>query len=108
MPSVHEILSQQFYAWEKRGRGWRVFDFPVAPEPPFVPFQFQAPAPVADDGRRPTFISSLVQKMSRRLSTEPQAPPVIPTDSEEEPEPQPLIRDSLIELQTSLPAKLDI
>jgi hypothetical protein len=38
MPSVHEQLSEQFYQWETRGRGWQVFEEPVHPEPPFVPF----------------------------------------------------------------------
>jgi len=33
-----EVLTEQFYAWEKRGRGWRVGDYPVALEPPFRPF----------------------------------------------------------------------
>ncbi len=109
MPSVHEQLTEQFYKWERRGRGWTVFDEPVCPEPPFRPFHghYLPESPVIDDGRKPTMLSSFVQKLSRKLATAPPAPPAPPTE-EEEPEPEPLTRGPLIELQTSLPAKLDI
>jgi hypothetical protein len=109
MPSVHEQLTEQFYQWERRGRGWKVFPEPVYPEPPFRPFygHYLPETPIIDDGRRPTLLSSFVQKLSRKLSTEPALEPVEP-EPEEEPEPKPLIRDSLVELETSLPAKLDI
>jgi hypothetical protein len=105
MATVHEQLSEQFYRWEQRGRGWQVFGEPVYPEPPFVPFDGHClpNVPVADDGRKPTMLSSLF----RKLSAPPEAPPVIP-EPEEEPEPIPLVRDGLVELQTSLPADLDI
>src|SRR5258707_862527 len=107
MPTVHEHFSKEFQKWEMRGRGWKVFDQPVYPEPPFKPFAIAAMPATPDDGLRPTFLSSMVQKLSRRLSTEPQpAPPIIETD--EEPEPDWLSRDSLVELQVSLPADLDI
>lgn len=105
MATVHERLSQRFYNWEQRGRGWQVFPQSVYPEPPFTPFQnHQLPeAPVIDDGRRPTFLSSLWKKVAAPPST----PPVVPQD-EEEPEPTPLERDTLVELHTSLPADLDL
>ena len=101
MASVHEQLSEQFYKWESRGRGWQVFGEPVAPEPPFQFFRgYRLPdASVVDDGRKPTFLSSLFRK--------PTPPPVM-EEVEEEPEPTPLVRDSLVEFQASLPAKLDI
>jgi hypothetical protein len=60
-----------------------------------------------DDGRRPTFLSSLVQKLSRTLSTEPPPVPEEP-QPETESEPTPLFRGELQELQVALPAKLDI
>src|SRR5208282_5985571 len=63
--------------------------------------------PAVDDGRRPTLLSSFVRKLSQQISTERPAPPVI-AEPEEEPDPLPLIREPLTELQTSLPAKLDI
>src|ERR1019366_9663856 len=107
MPPVHEQLSEQFYKWELRGRGWTVYGEPVQPEPPFVPFtgHYLPDTPIVDDGRRPSFLGSLVQGLSRKL-----APPPAPVEPEpeEEPESQPLIRESLVELQASLPDKLDI
>lgn len=111
MSRLDEQLSEQFREWERRGRGWQVFDEPVRPEPPFRPFRghYLPPASVVDDGRRPSAASSFVQRLSRRLSTQPTPSPIVPIlRSEEEPEPQLLIRDSLVELQTSLPANLDI
>jgi hypothetical protein len=106
MSGIHEQLSEQFHRWELRGRGWRVFDEPVHPEPPFVPFDghYLPESPVVDDGRRPTMLSSLFRKLT---SPRPEAPPVI-IEPEEEPEPQSLIREELIEFQASLPDKLDI
>jgi hypothetical protein len=109
MSPIEQKLSEQFYQWELRGRGIQVFSEPVVPEPPFRPFydHFVPFEHIPDDGRRPTFLSSLVDKLSRKLST---APPETPQSSppEEEPEPGQLVRDPLIELQTTLPADLDI
>lgn len=109
MSRLDEQLSEQFRRWEVRGRGWQVFPEPVSPEPPFVPFHghYLPATPPVDDGARPTFLSSLVQKLSRGLSTD--APPAsVEAEPEEDPEPTPLTRGSLVELQTSLPDKLDI
>ena len=106
MGNIHEQLSEQFYRWEQRGRGWQVFDTPVYPEPPFQPFygHFLPDTPVVDDGRRPSFLSSLAKKMLA-----PKVEPNLPAISEEEePQPTALFREKTIELQTSLPSKLDI
>jgi hypothetical protein len=104
MATAHEYFSAQFEAWEKRGRGWQVFDQPVYPEPPFVPFSFRAmvETPAVDDGRETTFLSRLGRKLARKPIE------VTPDEPEAKPEPTPLIRDSLVELQASLPADLDI
>lgn len=109
MSSVHEILTEQFQQWEIRGRGWRVFDAPVYPEPPFSPFEgYRLPeAPAVDDGRRPTLLSSVVRKLSQKLNDKPPEL-LLRSEDAQELEPQLLIRDSLVEFQTSLPAKLDI
>src|SRR5438552_2253782 len=103
MPSVHEILSEHFYAWEQRGRGWQVFDHPVSPEPPFVPFHFIPPQPPVDDGRKPTILSSLVQRLSRSIADAPQSEssPVLTEDSY--PQPEVLNRRACEEIQLSLP-----
>ena len=37
--TTEELISAQFYAWEKRGRGWHVWNCPVELEPPFEEFQ---------------------------------------------------------------------
>jgi hypothetical protein len=106
MPTAHEQFSEQFRRWELRGRGWQVFEEPVNPEPPFVPFRghYLPEATAIDDGRRPTLLSSFYRKLT---SPRPEPPPVAP-EPEEEPDPQSLVREKLIELQTSLPADLDI
>ncbi|HTR42518.1 MAG TPA: type IV secretion system DNA-binding domain-containing protein [Pseudomonadales bacterium] len=107
MPTAHEQFSEQFHDWELRGRGWKIYGEPVQPEPPFVPFQrrYLPETPVADDGRRPTILSSLVQKLARKIAL-PAEPAAV--EPEEEPEPTPLIREPLIELQVALPADLDL
>ena len=80
-------LTDQFYHWERRGRGWQVFREPVYPEPPFVPFHghYLPEAPVVDDRRRPTFLSSLFQNLTRKPDPEPASPLI---EADEEPEPQ--------------------
>ena len=105
MPSAHEHFSKQFQIWEKRGRGWQVFNEPVFPEPPFVPFAFRpmTETPVVDNGVRPSFLGSLFRKLAV-----PTPPSEAEPEPEEEPQPTPLIRDALVELQVTLPADLDI
>ncbi len=107
MPSIHEQLSAQFAALDRRGRGWQVFPEPVTPEPPFQSFTGYTVSTVVDDGRVPTVGSSLLSGLSRWLGGKTAAPPELPAQ-EEEPEPTPLVRADLIELQTSLPANLNL
>lgn len=61
-----EALTRQFYQWEMRGRGWKVYPYPVALEPPFFPFlgHAVAPPPGFDDGRVPTWGSKLVARLT--------------------------------------------
>lgn len=55
-----ESLSRQFYEWERSGRGWTVFNFPVELEPPLVPlYYFNLPVPIIDDGRQESFLGKL-------------------------------------------------
>ena len=109
MSRLDEQLTEQFRQWELRGRGWQVFDEPVSPEPPFVPFHgnYLPHAPAIDDGRKPTFLSSLVEKLSHKLSTVP-PPAAVEPEPDEKPEPKSLVREKLIEFQASLPDKLDV
>jgi hypothetical protein len=108
MSRLDEQLTEQFREWEIRGRGWQVFAEPVSPEPPFKPFNghYLPYSPPIDDGRKPTFLSSLVGRLSSKLNPPPPAPEE--PEPEEEPEPTPLVRESLVEMQASLPDKLDI
>jgi predicted DNA-binding transcriptional regulator AlpA len=99
-----EALTRQFYEWEQRGRGWQVWDRPVVLEPPFRPFYghfVSAQGPVADDGRKPTFLSHLVSGFWKGRDTG--TTPVAPLD---EGEPSPAYmedRTALVEVQAVLP-----
>src|ERR1700680_1681365 len=59
-PSLPERLTEQFYAWELRGRGWQEFPRPVALEPPFRPFPGYFLPPIKDDGHRPGLLGRLL------------------------------------------------
>src|SRR5438105_4102030 len=59
-PALAEQLTRQFYAWERRGRGWDVTDHPTTVEPPYAPFvRFASAITVPDDGIRHSFWSAL-------------------------------------------------
>ena len=94
-------LAEQFYAWERRGRGWQVFDEPVALEPPFRVFDghFLPPQKQIDDGCKQTLVSGFLARFGK--GTEQSEPEQTP----EEEEPAPEYRDprQLVELQMSLP-----
>jgi Type IV secretion-system coupling protein DNA-binding domain len=93
-PTLPERLTEQFYAWELRGRGWQEFAYPVALEPPYVPFPGYFLPPIRDDGHRPSFLGRLI------------APPRPPEEAPqfEEPEPESFDSDEpLIECVVSLP-----
>jgi hypothetical protein len=108
MSLIEEKLTDQFYEWEIRGRGWEVWDVPVSLEPPFRPFygHYVLPESIPDDGRRPTLLSSLVSRLSKGLSGEQELPEI--PEEDEEPEPELLLRSNLVELQASLPATLNV
>lgn len=65
-----EGLTKNFYEWEQRGRGWNLWSFPVDPEPPFVPFYYHVPPILAplDDGRKPTFLSTVAEKVKKKFN----------------------------------------
>ncbi|WP_438483169.1 type IV secretory system conjugative DNA transfer family protein [Oleiharenicola lentus] len=102
MLGMSDRLSAEFLAWERRGRGFQVWEYPVELEPAFKPFPFHgyaATAP-ADDGRKPTFLSSLVRRASQRL-----APPLpdAASDPREDAAPAELSRGELVELHAHVP-----
>ncbi len=110
MPLLDDIASEQFSRWEERGRGWKVWAYPVPPEPAFVPFHgFRLPQPnteAHDDGRTPGLLATAFDAIERFLN--PKLPPPAEEPEPEEPEPTLFRREPLIELQTALPAHLDI
>lgn len=69
-------LTEQFYHWERHGRGWGVYDVPVRLEPPFQPFCFTyRQAPIKDDGRVPNLgqqLSGWFKKIFGSPSIEPE------------------------------------
>ncbi|MFQ5965232.1 MAG: type IV secretory system conjugative DNA transfer family protein [Candidatus Scalinduaceae bacterium] len=69
-PTLTEQLTANFYNWEKWGRGWQVWEYPVELEPAYEPFfhqlSIQTTTPVIDDGRRPTFFSSLIERFWKK------------------------------------------
>lgn len=69
-PTLSEKLTENFYLWEYRGRGWFLWDAPVELEPPFEHFSRHRAYThaVVDDGRKPTFLSSLAEKVKRALN----------------------------------------
>ena len=58
-----ERRTRAFYEWEIAGRGWQLYENPVALEPPFRAFRRPSPSDGrgVDDSRRPTWLSSFVE-----------------------------------------------
>ncbi len=103
---LDEALTDQFYRWELRGRGWLHYDAPVSIEPPFQPFLGhlvpQRGTQHIDDGKRPTFGSKLFEGVNRWLTPSTTATPE-EAEADEEPGPFYEQRGDLIELQINLP-----
>ena len=99
--TASEILTQQFYDWERYGRGWFIWDEPVALEPPFRPFTgHHLPQSYSDDGRVPGFLNSLIDRWTSDKGRQPM-PPVVEI---EHPDPDRFVRDGIVELQIALPS----
>jgi Type IV secretion-system coupling protein DNA-binding domain len=101
--SATALLS--FYAWEERGRGWRVWPHPVDLEPPFRPAGGLGRAEtVVDDGRRPSRLGSWLGKLlgassPRQLDS---------SEDIEEPEPEPSVSFDVVEFQVALPPETKV
>lgn len=56
---LSDALTKQFYDWEKRGRGWHIFENPIDLEPDFYPFfgHFIESKEIIDDSKRSTWFS---------------------------------------------------
>ena len=101
MSRIDEQLTEQFYRWELRGRGWQVFEQPVGLEPPFLPFagHFLPRRDAAHEGRRHTAASGFLARLRQTVAPPPEPEP------EPDPEPEPEAREAcdFLELQLSLP-----
>ncbi|HVF60947.1 MAG TPA: type IV secretion system DNA-binding domain-containing protein [Thermoanaerobaculia bacterium] len=105
MESLVEKLGRHFYTWERRGRGWRSYPYPVPLEPAFRPFRYlrQTTAPAVDDGRHHTPFSALLERWFGGRQELP------PARVEEEPPPQPRQDESeLVEVQLLPPGDLSV
>src|SRR4051812_27259234 len=108
MSPVDEKLTEQFYSWELRGRGWQLFDEPVVPEPPFRPFlgHYLPRTAQIDDGRRSTRLSSIVASLRSNCATEVSNAPDDFTENKE-PSPEIFERTEMVELAIRLPPHFD-
>ncbi len=90
MEQIAKVLTDQFYAWEKRGRGVVLSPYPCELEPPFHPFFYHYHnTKYIDDGRRPTLISTafdfLKGKKQPKISLPHHSdPPILPLPIEDE------------------------
>ena len=106
-----ERLTQAFYDWEIRGRGWLVFDEPVDLEPPFRPFAHmrQLPGPVVDEGRKHTVFSALGEGIVSFFKSPEPKQPEFDLSIFDEPDPVYVDQDiPIVEFVVSLPKDLTI
>ena len=68
-----ELLTTQFYDWERRGRGWELYAHPVPLEPPFRLFfgHSVASQPPVDDARKHTLLSAFAEGIRSMWSATP-------------------------------------
>jgi len=106
VPSLSEQLTRDFYRWERRGRGWQFWYDVVELEPVFEPFFYhQVPfQPAVDDGRRPTFFSSLLERLHGFLTGSSKTDQIFaPSTLDMVDEPEPVIFDDTSDLhQTTI------
>lgn len=112
-PVTHwEALTHEFYAWERRGRGWQAWNRPVPLEPPFRPFLYHAGIPrglVPDDGRKPSWLDRIVAGFRGYLKgqSNPDLHEALP--EQEEPDAEEFVDDgALVELRVAVPPTLKI
>lgn len=106
-----ELLTEQFFNWEKRGRGWQLYEFPVDLEPPYRPFTYHyAPTGlVCDDARKPTLLSSFADGLKRLVTGTPKCSKEIVLAEPEEPDPEPFSSDlPLFEVKIALPSAFEV
>lgn len=108
LASQVEALTQNFYAWEMRGRGWQSYPYPVSLEPPFRPFPGHVlpPQVVRDDGRLEHPLGARIAAFFAKLGGAGDAPRAgeLEEAPSEEPEPEFFAAtDALTETEIVLP-----
>jgi Type IV secretion-system coupling protein DNA-binding domain len=104
--SVAELLTEQFYTWEGRGRGQFVAESRVDLEPPFRPFRGHSlpQSRFVDDGVQESGLSRLTGSLLSLFGKSAEPPQVEDAEDESEPEVEPApAREDLLELQVALP-----
>src|SRR5260370_26923038 len=104
-------LTEQFYNWEKRGRGWEVSDYPVVLEPPFRPFlgHYLVNQPVADIGRRPGFLGAVIEALRGQRPEEADDAAEVLDEKSEEPDKEPFLYGyPLGEMEIGVPPDLQV
>lgn len=111
MPYAREALTEQFYTWERRGRGWQVFECPVALEPPFRPFlgHVLPPTSGSEDARRPSLFGGFIEALRGESPHAPVVSEPALIDEFPEPEAELFVYDSdLVEIEIGAPADLKV
>ncbi|MBS1594071.1 MAG: type IV secretion system DNA-binding domain-containing protein [Bacteroidetes bacterium] len=70
-PSRADQITENFYLWERLGRGWYVFNTPVELEPEFVPFfpvLFSGSLTPIDDSYRPSIFSKAISAFKNAIT----------------------------------------
>lgn len=110
--SSTETLTEAFYAWERRGRGWQLWTDPVELEPAFRPLVRARPGDDSagiDDGRRPTLLSNLADRLLGVARGRPNQADGQPGEEFEEPEPDGWVGSAqLSELVVAVPPDMKI
>lgn len=107
MKSVRELQIENILRWEQRGRGTLLFDHPVSPRPPFMPFPGHQLKDFTSgkDSARHTTASGFLAKLGSLLRGEP-SPPPLPEQGETQDDFEPDWIDespALVALQMRLP-----
>ena len=103
---IARALTEQFYRWELRGRGWVTWPSTVRLEPPFRPFEghYQSGGSTVDDGQIESFGSRFAKGVSGLLGLG--TTPTLVDEPEEIEEPDAegqSSREDLVEWQIALP-----
>ena len=115
LQSVYRVSPQSksttdyFYSWDYRLRGYELYEYPIHPEPVFIPFYNRhiTSAPLLDDGRRHTLFSGLIASLKDSLRAKTKSP-LVESPAEENYEPVLYVPDGeWVEFQVALPADTD-